>query len=320
MDMTTTTRKSRRQMMAEEGCINEQYTLDGYFVKVKPAFEITKIVFCFVMKGHKGAGFDIYMDIDRFDNWADDILNYKFERIMADEKASGAKYPKHYKYTTGNNGEKSVGFANASNGNGYVINGVTVIDGKKTIANVPVDMDWLRTTAKYFRRAAEQSHVFFDLTETMLAAVNNYHREIPSEEAAPALNAVEGANKDKKGATTECGKNESTIASRASQKPTEASSEKGKKADRTPVAENIEVFTSGALVESSDGGEYYVPARTKTDEDCFLVFDKKFVSLLGNSLNILIEKAKEVPVKITFTGSMTVSKTGKKTYYAEKLV
>lgn len=155
--------KAKCMQYVEEGIIGAQYTQNGWFVKLKPILSTNKkntfaynkpsILFSFVEKGKKGAGFDIYVDIDVFDNWSDDVLGIpeKFRKTIEAERAAGSTYPKAYKYVTGNNGEKSVGFAPASKGFA-VINGVTVKDGAKQYANIPVDYDWIRTVCKRYRR------------------------------------------------------------------------------------------------------------------------------------------------------------------------
>ena len=37
--------RSIRQRYAEEGCINAAFTLNGWFVKIKPAYAIDKVIF-----------------------------------------------------------------------------------------------------------------------------------------------------------------------------------------------------------------------------------------------------------------------------------
>lgn len=118
---------------------------------VRPWFSADKLVFSFIEKGKNGAGFDIFIDCQKdgaqcFDNWAYDILHdRRLEYILANEKKQGQKYPAHYKYVTGESGNKSIGIANANNG-GYIINGMV----DKTYANVMVGYHDLRHLAERY--------------------------------------------------------------------------------------------------------------------------------------------------------------------------
>ena len=158
-------KKSLRRQYIEEGIIGAHYTLNGWFVKIKPILDATgenafmrdkpSVLFSFVKKGDaKENHFNVYVDIDTFDLWVDDILSATrvfYKTIMA-EKECGEKYPKTYKYVTGNNAEKSVGFAPSTVQGAFVI-----INGKcgNKYANVPVSYEQLKIDAKWFRRVSE---------------------------------------------------------------------------------------------------------------------------------------------------------------------
>lgn len=157
--------KGKRVNCAENGLIAEQYTQNGWFVKIKPIFSLDKnnefaynrptVLFSFVEKGKNGFGFDVYVDMDVFDLWADDVLDVSktFKKTIETEAQAGEKYPVTYKYVTGSNGEKSVGFCKSTiKGAFATVNGCTVKDGKKVFANVPVDYNWLRICMKWYRR------------------------------------------------------------------------------------------------------------------------------------------------------------------------
>jgi len=126
-------------------------------IKVYPAYGIDKLKFSFIEKGASGKGksFDIYMECLRdgaqcFDNWAYDILHGRMERILANEKQAGEKYPKAFKYTTGENAEKSLGIMNSTNG-GYCINAsVPGSDNKKIFCNIPISFHDLRHIAERY--------------------------------------------------------------------------------------------------------------------------------------------------------------------------
>jgi hypothetical protein len=126
-------------------------------IKVYPAYGIDKLKFSFIEKGTSGKGksFDIYMECLRdgaqcFDNWAYDILHGRMERILANEKQAGEKYPKTFKYTTGENAEKSIGIMNSTSG-GYCINAsVPGEDNKKVFCNIPISFHDLRHIAERY--------------------------------------------------------------------------------------------------------------------------------------------------------------------------
>ena len=128
---------SHIQEQMAENAIFESWT-QTWGLKVYPTYGIDKLKFSFVEKGAKGEGksFDIYMDCLRdgaqcFDNWAYDILHGRLERVLSAEKQAGEKYPKCYKYTTGENAEKSLGIMNSTSG-GYCVN--ASVPGKMEMA------------------------------------------------------------------------------------------------------------------------------------------------------------------------------------------
>lgn len=71
-----------RQNMASEGVLNEQYTLDSWFVKIKPAYGIDRVNFSFVEKGKNGKGFNVYVNIDTFYNWMEDVQNFRLYKTL----------------------------------------------------------------------------------------------------------------------------------------------------------------------------------------------------------------------------------------------
>lgn len=137
-------RPNTRTALMKSGCIAAFYTLNGFFLKVKPAFGIDKVIFSFVQKGQKGQGFDVYMDVDMFDIFCDMILNRELDRKL---EGSSQKEPA-FSYVTGQNGAKQISIFKGNAG--------TVFHGwfaeKKLNANVPVAPDQLRIMAKWFRR------------------------------------------------------------------------------------------------------------------------------------------------------------------------
>lgn len=145
-------RDSKLRAMIKNGSFAEQFTQNGWFVKIKPALSIDRVCFSFVKKGSNGKeSFDIYMAAERFILWCEDIKDRVMLKVITEEKKAGEKYPKTYKYITGSNGEKSVGICPSTSESGFAtINGTIVKDGKKIYANVPVDYFWLRDMARRF--------------------------------------------------------------------------------------------------------------------------------------------------------------------------
>lgn len=293
------TRMSMRQKLCAEGVIAAQYTQNGWFVKVKPAFSINKVIFSFVMKGKAGDGFDIYMDLDRFDNWVDDIQSRILLRVLAEEKAANEQYPKNYKYVTGENGEKSVGICNSSKGASFVINGCTVKDGAKVYANVPVDFDWLRTMAKYYRRCVESEGVFENYAKTLMEAANAYHQNVPKDQETEHSEAEEPAPQEKPAAP-----------SPAQEKP------EGK---QSPSTVSVTVFTDGEFTDTKDGGSYIL-AKTQDDDSCYVVFSQDLIKSLGKRYDLMktsIRSGKSFRMKVT--GEEKTNSKGVKSLVAEKI-
>ena len=123
---------------------------------IYPWYSADKLKFSFVEVGKNGKGFDIYMDTIKFGapcfyKWAKDILNpnRKFESILNNEKQAGEKYPKAYKFITGNNGNKSIGICNSQNGK-YCINGTVKDENGQKYANIPIEFSDLEMLADFF--------------------------------------------------------------------------------------------------------------------------------------------------------------------------
>lgn len=147
---------SHIQEQMEQNAIYDSWT-QNWGIRVYPAYGIDKLKFSFIEKGAQGKGksFDIYVECLRdgaqcFDNWAYDILHGRLERALAAEKQAGEKYPKRYKYTTGESAEKSIGIMNSTNG-GYCINAsVPGADNKKVFCNIPISFHDLRHIAERY--------------------------------------------------------------------------------------------------------------------------------------------------------------------------
>lgn len=261
---------------AEEGILGEQYTLNGWFVKVKPLFSLDgknafaknrpSVIFSFVQKGTSGTGFDIYMDIDVFDNWADDVLDVTktFKKTIEAEKQAGEKYPKSYCFKTGENGQKSVGFCpSVVEGAFCTVHGETVKNNKKVYANIPIDYDWLRTVCKKFKRV---SAPWFDMMADKIYknSLANYSRE--NYEGANDNPSAEGTD-GKPSAPSGTGR-PNTSASAGTGKPSP-------KEQPDPNLKIVEVQTLDILKGFGTNGHYWVPGADIKNKQYNFVFAKE---------------------------------------------
>ena len=169
-DTKTEEREYRDMSYAEEaardGALFCTWT-QTWGLKVYTWYDMDKLKFSFVEKGKNGKGksFDVNVNVKKdglmcFEILMHEILHdirapYDFVTVMGQEKAAGEKYPKRYKFVTGNKAEKSVGICNSSNG-GYCINGQGVTaDGSKVFANIPVSFYDIYTIAQAFNETYE---------------------------------------------------------------------------------------------------------------------------------------------------------------------
>ncbi len=179
---------SNVEEMATQNEIFELWT-KYWGLKVYPAYGIDKLKFSFVEKGQSGKGksFDIYMNVAKdgaqcFDNWAYDILHGRFERVMVAEKNAEEKYPKAYKYVTGEKAEKGLGIMNSTT-SGYCLNAyVPGKDGKTIFANVPVSFHDLRHIAERYQYSYEERKK--ELEDIRRAAVKAEQQKIAKAAAA----------------------------------------------------------------------------------------------------------------------------------------
>lgn len=210
-----------RSALMRSGCLAAFYTLNGYFLKVKPAFGIDKVMFSFVQKGSQGQGFDVYMDIDRFDNLCDMILSRELDRKL---DGSSQQNPA-YSYVTGQNGAKQLSiFAGKA---GVVIHGWYA--EKKLNANVPVQTDELRTMAKWFRRICGK--YYEELTGYCLEAMNGNARFFEQNQDEPSEEPV--VSEDKPQAQDSPNQQNQQPKTSKSEKKTEKPAAKGKKLIKT---------------------------------------------------------------------------------------
>lgn len=286
-------KKSLRKKYAEEGCLNAAFTLDGWFVKIKPAYDIDKVVFSFVKKGTDGkTSFDVYLDMDIFDLWMDDVSTYRMKKVIDTEKANGEKYPKEYKSVTGENGSFTVGVCASEKLAGmYVINGSGKHkeDGKLTgnllRAFVPVDYNWLRITAKYYKRTCTEH--FSELSGIILSESRKQHNpeqgvvldeSYPnSEDNSKSDNRNTNRNVDSNSSTSVNAKNNNQKNTRAAGKPNDT------QAQTTPDAK-----PETAPNKAKPNAEKAVQNSTKTNSTSITYKDKEDISMtIDTSTNIL---------------------------------
>lgn len=174
MDKNSNNEKKYREISpveedAREGLLFKSWKSD-WGLKVSTWYGMDKIKFAFIEigAGGKGRSFDVFMptikdDSVCFDNWAHDMLNdlgvQDIRAVLAAESKAGEKYPKYYKFITGDNGEKSIGICNSTKG-GYCINGsITRATGKKKADGSPeYKTDFANIAISYYdlRRIAER--------------------------------------------------------------------------------------------------------------------------------------------------------------------
>lgn len=100
--------------MLKSGCIEQDYTLNGYFVRVYPIFRIDKVKFSFVKKNTSGKdAFDIYVDTWIFQNLCDDIESGAFMRKLINDTGD---YPTAFQYTTGENASRHLSIGAGKSG------------------------------------------------------------------------------------------------------------------------------------------------------------------------------------------------------------
>lgn len=203
-------KESARVLTAKDGCLSSAFTLNKWFVKVKPCYAIGKVCFSFVLKkteaernnsdsksGKQQNAFDIYIEMDEFDNWCDDILsvNHTLERRIENERKAQSAKP-YYSITTGTKGAYTLKFCystvsdvNISGKGNHKENGVPV--GQTLYANVPVSFSWLRTLAKYFKRTSKP---WFDNISNIILESSTKRHDIYDDNYADENNTFDYEN------------------------------------------------------------------------------------------------------------------------------
>jgi hypothetical protein len=207
---------------AKEGLLYQCWKQD-WGLKISTWYGMDKIKFSFIEvgAGGKGKSFNIFMptikdDATCFDNWAHDIMDdigvQSIRTVLAAESKAGEKYPKYYKFITGENGEKSLGICNSTKG-GYCINAsITRPTGendekgnpkyKKDFCNISISYYDLRRIAERYLRTYEERRE--ELEEMRIQAIKESSRprkeksNAPIEEVAPEAKPETPEKTDKK--------------------------------------------------------------------------------------------------------------------------
>ncbi len=137
--------KSLIQERCEEGSLFKTWT-QHWGVSIKPVYDMDKLRFEIIDRNKTGKGFNVDVPCRKdnvldFINFCDEVLwskPYKksFHNVLEAEKQAGEKYPKRYKWVTGWDGEKSVGFTNSSKEGYYVLNANNT--ATKVYVNIPL--------------------------------------------------------------------------------------------------------------------------------------------------------------------------------------
>ena len=266
MSNNNTGKESKRLKMANEGVLNEQYTLNKWFVKVKPAYQIDRVCFSFVEKGKKGSGFDVYIDMDTFANWMEDVKSFSMHQIIENEKSQGKKYPDYYKFTTGTNACKTVGIGVSTANNAFAtINGSFVSNGTTIYANVPVDYNWLRTLARWFLLTSEE---WFRKTASVIVSSSETYRS-----------SLTDADTDS--STPVCGKNDARSYAQQNTETIQPEPSTSGPAIKVKGLELQDYFDSCSGLILDEGGNLKMQVLDKDAKLLNLVIPKKTVDLIG---------------------------------------
>lgn len=338
-------RKSLRQKYAEEGCLNAAFTQNSWFVKIKPAYNIDKVAFHFVTKGSSGKkSFTVYVDIDIFDLWMDDIKSFRLAKVIAEEQKNGEKYPKAYKDVSGENGSCTVGICASSKfPNMYVLNGSGkhkengMAVGDKLYASVPVSYDWLRITAKYFDRTCRKR--FSELSEIIVkesAAWHSPDQGVVSDEstASTSDSCPNGSNET---TATKPNSSQSTADNKAAKDstPDASNAKSGKntqskgnvsttssaeaKSSEQPVQENPITYNEKSCKKMEidiktplqfDGNHYRLQALNPKGEQQNVVITKGVSEKLGDKFTDLVKACKQASAAKNYIHLSLLYRTG----------
>lgn len=259
-------RPNSRSSLLKNGCYAAFYTLNGYFLKIKPALAIDKVVFSFVKKGTSGSGFDIYTDVDKFDLLCDDILNRELQSKI---QTSSMQNPA-WDYTTGEKGNKTLKIFQGNNG--IVINGY--VKETKLTGNVPVKLEELRIMAKWHRRV---SSIYFEqmAQECIKAMKSNEKFFMQNTDAMDT--GMAGISE------TDIPTEKETTAQEASEKPEKAAGKNNSAAkdNRNPNELSVIIKMSTPVQKYGRCGNFCFKGYSKSNQEWIFVVPKENISSIG---------------------------------------
>lgn len=257
-------RPNSRSSLLKSGCYAAYYTLNGYFLKIKPALAIDKVVFSFVKKGTSGNGFDIYADIDKFDLLCDDILNRELQRKLENSSLQKPAWD----YTTGEKGNKTLKIFQGNNGiviNGYVVN-------EKLTGNVPVKLEELRIMAKWHRRV---SSIYFEqMAQECIKAMKSNERFFESNTDTEGDNIPEPDNPIEKGTAAQ------EVPEKAAGKNNSAATGNPKNT-RNPNELFVKIRTSTPVQKYGRCGNFCFKGYSKNNQEWIFVVPKENITSIG---------------------------------------
>lgn len=255
-----------REALAQEGTFEVSYGKE-WFVKIKDALSIGKVVFSFVNKHNaKDEHFDIYLDVNRFLALCADFESRVAFRVLAEEKAAGEKYPKFYRFLSGENGERSIGIGPSDVKGAIVLYGeAPAINGKLRKAVMVANATAFFASAKFWLEVAfgsqyvAEGSVLYNLRSLYWGAEKEraeYYHRAEAAETADVAEATEFVPvEDTPAAEVEPSKPEKKPARKT-----------GKKTSEEPAAEaQIRLFvTEGAFFPAKPQAESDKPITERT--------------------------------------------------------
>lgn len=270
-----------RTSLLKNCCYAAFYTLKGYFVKVKPALTIDKVVFSFVKKGTSGKGFDIYVDVDKFDLLCDSILSKELTKFLP---GSSLEKPA-WDYTTGDKGNKTLKIFQGNSG--IIINGH--ISDTKQAGNVPVNYDDLRILAKWHRKIS--ARYYDQLVETCINAMIDNAKFFENQDGeetqvAPDTNtSIVNAQQPKAGQGTK---------DAAGNKNKTNGKTGDEKSPKNPNEIFVMIRTTTNVMEYGKCGNYCFKGVNKKSKELVFIITPDSINAIGsNKWNVFYESTKK---------------------------
>lgn len=277
-------RISKREELCRQGILEEAYGADSFF-RVYPCYGIDCVKFSFVKIGSNGEGFDLYINMDIFDNLCDEILNGELKKkVLAEKSTAENRYPHSFKWTGGEKGQKELKISAARSANSEVN-----IYGKsdKAFMNVPVTWNKLLSMAKYFKRTSRAR--FEELSRLIINAAKEQEEKYHS-------NKNRQEDKEYVG-NTEKPMNEPVETEPKNEAPTQNTTQTAEQTgSQQPVNDKPEVTVTLSLrssIEKIEGKNLYVATvQDENKKETQLYFNKESLLNLGkNSFDELVRKS-----------------------------